>query len=193
MDFGKLVNWFIVLCWKGLIIKRLLRKSSIALLAIAAVMTFGSAASAATSTATLTGGTLSITAAASDFTYSGTLTGAAQNLSSSFALSVKDATGSKAGWNLQAAIGVLTAGTDTIVATNHTITGVTISAVVGTGPTNAIAVGQIPTTAAKIFNAAINTGKGTSTETFATQLTVPADAAAGTYTATLTVTLVSGP
>jgi len=172
---------------------RSLRNGFLGLFLVGTLIVGASSVGAATSTATLTGGTLSITAAASDFTYSGTLTGAAQNLSSSFALSVKDATGSKAGWNLQAAIGVLTAGTDTIVATNHTITGVTISAVVGTGPTNAIAVGQIPTTAAKIFNAAINTGKGTSTETFATQLTVPADAAAGTYTATLTVTLVSGP
>jgi hypothetical protein len=34
---------------------------------------------------------------------------------------------------------------------------------------------------------------GRSTETFTTQLAVPADAAVGSYSATMTVTIVSGP
>ena len=34
---------------------------------------------------------------------------------------------------------------------------------------------------------------GKSTETFTTQLVVPADAAAGAYSETLTITIVSGP
>lgn len=154
-----------------------------------------SAVSAATSTATLTAGSLSITAAPVNFLYpSTTLTGDVITLTSSFAVGVNDATGSKAGWNLQGTIGVLTdAASDTIPAVGHTITGVAISGVTGTAPTNAIANGQIPTTAAKIFNAAANTGKGKSTETFSTQLSVPADTAAGVYTATLTVSIVSGP
>ncbi len=162
---------------------------------VASMVIGASGVGAATSTATLTAGTLSITAAPANFSYPSTaLTGSVINLTSSFAVSVNDATGSKAGWNLQATIGALTnAASDTIPAANHTITGVTISGVTGTGPTNGIALGPIPTTAAKIFNAAANTGKGQSTETFATQLAVPADAAIGTYTAALTVTVVSGP
>ncbi len=174
---------------------RSLRTGFLALFMVGSLLVAGSAVSAATSTATLTAGTLSITAAPANFSYPSTvLTGSTINLTSSFAASVTDATGSKAGWNLQGVITVLTdTGSDTIAATNQTISGVTISGVTGTAPTNSIAAGQIPTTAAKIFNAAANTGKGQSTETFATALAVPADTAAGTYTATLTVTIVSGP
>jgi hypothetical protein len=71
---------------------------------VASSLFFGvQAASAATSTATLTGGTLAITSPASDFTYSATLTGVDVTLPSSFVVGVNDPTGSKAGWNLQAA------------------------------------------------------------------------------------------
>jgi hypothetical protein len=83
---------------------------------------------------------------------------------------------------------------DTIPAANHTIQSVAITGVIGTGPTNGITYPlAIPTTAASIFNAAAKSGMGQSTETFATQLVVPADAAAGVYTATLTITIASGP
>ncbi len=174
---------------------RSFRTGFLALFMVGSLLVAGSAVSAATSTATLTAGSLSITAAPANFSYPSTiLTGSVINLTSSFATSVTDATGSKAGWNLQGVITVLTnAGTDTIPATGHTISGVTISSVTGTAPTNNIALGQIPTTAAQIFNATANTGKGQSTETFATALSVPADTAIGTYTATLTVTIVTGP
>ncbi len=174
---------------------RSMRTGFLALFMVGSLLIAGSAVSAATSTATLTAGSLSITAAPANFSYPSTaLTGSVINLTSSFVVGVNDATGSKAGWNLQGVITVLTnAGSDTIPATGHTISGVAISGVTGTAPTNSIALGQIPTTAAKIFNAASNTGKGQSTETFSTALAVPADAAIGTYTATLTVTVVSGP
>jgi hypothetical protein len=171
-----------------------LRKGFVGLLLASAIFVGSMSVGAASSTATLTGGSLTITAPPANFSYSGTLTGDVLNLTSSFAVGVNDATGSKAGWNLQATVGTLTnAANDTIPAANHTITGVTVSGVTGTAPSNGIATGPIPTTAGKIFNAALNTGKGKSTMTFATQLAVPADAAAGSYTATLTVTIVSGP
>jgi hypothetical protein len=174
---------------------RSLRAGLLALFMLGSLLIAGSGVSAATSTATLTAGSLSIIAAPANFSYPSTpLTGDVINLTSSFVVGVNDATGSKAGWNLQGVITVLTdAGSDAIAATNHTISGVAISGVTGTAPTNSIALGQIPTTAAKIFNATANTGKGKSTETFSTALTVPADTAAGTYTATLTVTIVTGP
>ncbi len=164
-------------------------------LVIATMIIGTSGVSAASSTATLTAGSLSIAAAPANFLYPSTaLTGDIINLTSSFAVGVNDATGSKAGWNLQGVVTVLTdAASDTIPAVGHTVSGVVISGTTGTAPTNSIANGQIPTTAAKIFNAAASTGMGKSTETFATALAVPAQTAAGTYTATLTVTIVSGP
>jgi hypothetical protein len=176
---------------------KLFKRSFVSIALVVGALAIGAqAASAATSTATLTAGTLSITAAASDFSYGpAALTGDAFTLPSSFAVSVDDATGSKAGWNLQATIGTLTnVGSDTIAASGHTIQSVAVTGVTGTAPTNSIAVGNpIPTSAAKIFNAAVNTGKGRSTETFTTQLAIPADTAAGTYSAVMTVSIVSGP
>ncbi|HEY8311332.1 MAG TPA: IPT/TIG domain-containing protein, partial [Gemmatimonadaceae bacterium] len=151
-------------------------------------------------TGTLTGGytyigTLSITAAPANFSYSAALSGDPLTLSSSFAVSVNDATGSGAGWNLQATIGVLTdAASDTIPATDHTIQSVAVTGVTGTAPTNGISYPlAIPIASGKIFNAAVNTGTGQATTTFTTRLVVPADTAAGTYTATLTVTIAAGP
>jgi hypothetical protein len=173
---------------------RMLRNALVAVFALVALVVPVTAVGAASATATFTAGSLSISAPPANFSYSGTLTGDVLNLTSSFALGITDATGSKAGWNIQASIGVLTnVANDTIAAANHTITGVSVSGVKGTAPTNNIALGAIPTTTAKIYNATANTGMGQSTMTFATKLAVPADAAAGTYSATLTVTVVSGP
>lgn len=173
---------------------RSLRSGLFALFMVGSLVVAGSAVSAATGTATLTAGSLTVSAPA-NFSYSGTLTGDVLNLASSFAVNVNDATGSKAGWNIQATIGVLTdAASDTIPAANHTIQGVAVSGTTGTAPVNSIGYPlALPTTAAKIFNSAAAKGMGKSTETFTTQLTVPADAAAGSYSTTLTISIVSGP
>jgi len=140
-------------------------------------------------------GTLAITAAPANFSYSATLNGNPLTLTSSFAVSVNDATGSGTGWNLQAAIGVLAdAASDTIPAGNHTIQSTAVSGTTGTAPTNGIGYPvMIPTTSGKIFDAATNTGTGQATMTFTTHLVAPADAAVGTYTATLTITIAAGP
>ncbi len=173
---------------------RSLRFGFFGLLLVGTLLVAVPAVGAASSTASLTAGTLSITTPPANFSYSGTLTGDVLNLSSSFAVSVNDATGSKAGWNLQATIGTLTSGTDTIPAANHTIQSVATSGVTGTAPVNAITYPMaLPTSGGKIFNSAAAKGMGKSTETFTTQLVVPADAAAGSYSTTLTVTIVSGP
>ncbi len=174
---------------------RSLRTGLLALFMVGSLIVASSAVSAATSTATLTAGTLTIAAAPANFSYSGTLTGDILNLSSSFAVGVNDARGSGAGWNLQASIGTLTdVATDTIAPSFHTIQSEATTGTTGTAPTNVIAYPlAIPTAAAKIYNAGLTTGRGKSTNTFTTQLAVPADAAAGTYTATMTVTIVTGP
>jgi hypothetical protein len=141
-------------------------------------------------------GTLSITAAPASFSYPATvLKGDVVTLTSSFAVSVNDATLSNAGWNLQAQIGTLTnAANDTIAASNQTITAALASGTTGTPPTNSIGYPvQIPTKNGKIYNAAINTGNGQATVTFSTKLAVPASTSAGTYSTTLIITIVSGP
>ncbi len=173
---------------------RSLRTGFFALLMVGSLLVAGSAVSAATSTASLTAGSLTVSAPAS-FSYSGTLTGDVLNLGSSFAVSVNDATGSKAGWQIQASVGTLTnAGSDTIPAANHTIQSVAVTGTTGTAPVNSITYPMaIPSTAAKIYNSALTKGMGKSTETFTTQLAVPADAAAGSYTATMTVSIIAGP
>ncbi|MGI8855235.1 MAG: hypothetical protein ACR2JW_05760, partial [Thermomicrobiales bacterium] len=77
---------------------------------------------------------------------------------------------------------------------NHTIQSVAVTGTTGTAPVNVITYPMaIPSAAAKIYNSALTKGMGKSTETFTTQLAVPADAAAGSYTATMTVSIVAGP
>lgn len=152
-------------------------------------------ASASDGTVSLTGGSLSI-AAVADFSYGTTaLTGTSQALTSSFVVDVTDATGSAAGWNLTAQIGVMTAtGSKTIAASNHTISGVTRASGTGTAPTNGSTYPmQIPSSTAKIYSAAATSGMGQSSLSFATGLAIPASTLAGNYTATLTVSIVSGP
>src|SRR5258708_34343449 len=118
---------------------RSLRFGFFGFLMIGAILVAVPAVGAASSTASLTAGTLSIATPPANFSYSGALTGDVLTLSSSFAVSVNDATGSKAGWNLQATIGTLTdAGSDTIPAANHTIQSVATSGVTGTAPAHRI-------------------------------------------------------
>jgi hypothetical protein len=100
-----------------------------------------------------------------------------------------------AGWNIQVASTTLTSGAKTLPALQ--VTGVTSANCTGTGcinPTNSVTWPvTLGTTGVKIFNAAANTGKGSVILTATYQLTYPANALPGTYTATVTVTAVSGP
>ncbi len=100
-----------------------------------------------------------------------------------------------AGWKVQAASTTLTSGSKTLPAMQ--VTGVTSANCTGSGcvdPTNNVAWPvTLGTTGAKIFNAAANTGTGTVVLTATYQLTYPANALPGTYTATVTVTGATGP
>lgn len=154
---------------------------------------------ASTATATVTGGTLGMTVgtltAASD-----TLNGTNQTATFSIPVTADDATGSGAGWNL------------TMGATQFTGTGLTpptlatnalavsaapvVSAITGTGPTNNVSIASpltVSSTAVKYFNAAVNTGMGTSTETATMNVSIPANTVASTYTSTVTLAIVSAP
>lgn len=100
-----------------------------------------------------------------------------------------------AGWNVQAASTTLTAGTNTLPAMK--VTGVTSGACTGgacVNPTNSITWPvTLSTTSTKIFNAAAGTGKGTVVLTATYQVSYPANALPGTYSATVTLTGATGP
>jgi hypothetical protein len=159
------------------------------LLVLALALVVTPAASAATLTLTITTG--------SPVTAPGvTLSGIDQT--KTFAIAVSEAyTGSfnTAGWNVTAASTTLTSSGKTLPAL--IVTTVAAGACSGTGcnsPTNSITWPvTLGTTAAKIYNAAANTGKGTVTLTGTYQVTYPANALPGTYTATVTLATTTGP
>jgi hypothetical protein len=103
--------------------------------------------------------------------------------------------GNGAGWNVQVSSTALTASGKTLPA--MTVTTVARGNCSGTGcanPTNSITWPvTLSTTAAKIYNAAVNTGTGAVTLTPTYKVSYPANALPGTYTATVTVAVTAGP
>ncbi len=103
--------------------------------------------------------------------------------------------GNTAGWNVTAASATLTSSGKTLPA--MIVTGVAAGTCSGGGcsqPTNAITWPiTLSTTAVKIFNAAAGTGKGTVVLTGTYQVTYPANALPGTYTAVVTLATATGP
>lgn len=106
------------------------------------------------------------------------------------------------GWNTTITSTQFTAGTKTLPATASTITAVTSACANGglcTNPTNAITypvavpAGSGPPAAVKFYSAAAATGKGLFTLTPTVSVTVPQNSFTGTYTSTLTISVVSGP
>jgi hypothetical protein len=100
-----------------------------------------------------------------------------------------------AGWNVQAASTTLTSGANTLPAMK--VTGVTNANCTGGGcvnPTNSITWPvTLSTTSTRIFNAAATTGQGTVVLTATYQVSYPANALPGTYSATVTLTGATGP
>lgn len=103
--------------------------------------------------------------------------------------------GNTAGWNVQASSTTLTSSGKTLPAMQ--VTGVTRANCTGSGcvnPTNSITWPiTLSTTATKIYNAAAKTGKGTVVLTPTYQVSYPANALPGTYSATVTLTGATGP
>ena len=103
--------------------------------------------------------------------------------------------GNIAGWNVQASSTTLTSSGKTLPAMK--VTSVTSANCTGGGcvdPTNSIAWPvTLSTTATTIFNAAANTGKGTVVLTPTYEVSYPANALPGTYSATVTLTGATGP
>jgi hypothetical protein len=103
--------------------------------------------------------------------------------------------GNTAGWNVTAASATLTSAGKTLPALE--VTTVARGNCTGTGcvnPTNSITWPiTLSTTAQKIYNATAGTGKGTVILTGTYQVTYPANALPGTYTAVVTLATATGP
>jgi hypothetical protein len=183
--------------WK----KRALVVLASATLALASVG--ASLAGVITTSTGITGGALTLTSPGTA-SLSATLTGADQVATGSLGKStVKDATGSGAGWNVQISGTQFTTGGGTprtLPATALDVTGVAAASVAGRAPTNSVSYGSgisVPlgasVTPVKIYNAAANSGMGTVDLTPSVALEVAADTYAGSYSSNLTISVVAGP
>jgi hypothetical protein len=106
------------------------------------------------------------------------------------------------GWNTTITSTQFLSGTRTLPTTASSITAVSSACANGglcTTPNNAttypvtVPAGSTPPTAVKFFNAAAATGIGTFTLTPTVSVMVPQNSFSGTYTSTLTISVVSGP
>ena len=165
--------------------------------AVALVAATAALAGTLTATATVTGTSgVSLNLPASS-SVSTTLDGSDQNVSYAPVLGVVDARGSGAGWNLTISA------TDFSDGSGHTLAPGTVTAVSqachsGSSCTAASSSGigyplTISGTAAKVFNAAANSGLGKVDVTPTVQVAIPGNAYAGTYTSTLTLAAATGP
>jgi WxL domain surface cell wall-binding len=157
----------------------------------------------ATATGTLSGSTLSLSTSAAP-TFSANLDSGDSTPTYTVPLTIQDTRGTGAGWNATITSTQFTTGggTPSTLATNaSTLTGVISACATGTctNPTNsvtyplAVPAGATAPTAVKFFNAAANTGMGKFTNTPTIAVFVPQNSVAGTYTSTLTISIVSGP
>lgn len=163
-------------------------------------------ASAATATANLTAGSLGFVSAPPNVTFSDTLNGANQTATAPQAIDVSDATGSGAGWNVTATSTTFTNGGHTL-GTGATTIAATPGVACDTGATcqpatplgssvsypYTLPAAAVAPTATKMFDANANTGMGNQTFTPTWSLAIPANAYAGSYTSTWTLSLVSAP
>jgi hypothetical protein len=156
-----------------------------------------------TATATVSGaGSLALSNGATA-TLSDTLDGTDQTVGYTVPLTVTDARGSGAGWNLTLTSTTFSDGSGHTLSTSaSTIASVAMACVAGGSCTNATNAIGYPVTvpaaavapaAVKVFNAAANTGMGRFTITPTINVAIPGNSYAGTYTSTLTVAAVTGP
>jgi hypothetical protein len=145
---------------------------------------------------------VSLSASSGTAGFSTTLDGA-DNASSAYTvgLTVANGGGTKSsGWNLQVTSTTFTDGAKTLPVAATAITGVAVGSCSGTAcPTNSVAwpvavpAGASAPAAVSFFNAAAGTGTGTVTVTPSVVTTVPGNTFAGSYTSTVTFSVVVGP
>jgi len=155
------------------------------------------AVSAATVTVALLPGPLAITDAPATLVYTpATATDTAQTFDATFTLGISDATGKKAGWHIDAALGPLTTSDGTSVSPlASAITRARVTGLTGIAPLATLVYPRpFRTDGDTIFSAAERSGVGKSSLAFDTEIAVPADATnAAPLTTTLTVTIAASP
>jgi hypothetical protein len=174
---------------------KLVASLMVAALFAAAFFTTTPSASAADGTVTLSGGTLTITAPENFAFTAVTLDGLSDKPTTGvFTVGVNDPTGSNAGWrvlthsvNVAKTLPATTIASSAAVAVTDT-TGATAATNSAVYPYTFSATNTLP-----FYNAAADTGQGSHSYAVTTSQVVPKNSLAGTYTATLTVTLSSGP
>jgi putative surface cell wall-binding protein len=175
--------------------KRIVITLGIAVLALAAAT--AALANTFTTTATVSGTagiSLNLPATAS---ITDTLDGTDQTATYAPVLGVVDARGTGAGWNLQISATPFSDGATHTLA-QGTVASVSQACKAGSTCTVATSSGityplTIGTTAAKVFNAAANTGLGKIDVTPTINVAIPGNAYAGTYTSTVTLAATTGP
>lgn len=152
---------------------------------------------------TVSGSVLSATTSASP-SFSANLDSGDSTQTYTVPVALQDTRGTGAGWNLTITSTTFSTGGGTprtLPTTASSLTGVTSSCASGTctSPSNAQtypvavpAAGTAPT-AVKFFNTTAGNGMGIFTITPTVAVTVPQNAYAGTYTSTVTLSVVSGP
>jgi len=170
---------------------------------VGAVAPAAANAATATATGTVSGSALSVSTSAAP-SFSANLDSGDVTATYSVALATVDTRGTGVGWNETITSTQFTTGggsPQTLATNASTVTGVTSACSSGTctNPTNAIAypvavpAAATAPAAVKFFNAAANSGLGKFTITPAVSVFVPQNTLAGTYTSTLTISIVSGP
>jgi hypothetical protein len=130
-------------------------------------------------------------------TITSTLDGTDQTASYAPLLSVIDARGGGAGWNIQISATAFTDGASHTLA-QGTVASVAQACTVGSTCTLATSSGisyplTISTTPGRLFNAALNSGLGKLNVTPTINVAIPGNAYAGSYTSTVTLAATSGP
>jgi hypothetical protein len=177
----------------------------LSLVALLTFMLFSSTAAFADGgggiTSTLTAGSLAETNATPTIG-STTLSGLDQQVALSLPLTISDATGSGAGWNVTITSTTFTVGSHTLPTTAASVSA--ISDACSSHSTCTLATNVIPypltipaATSApapvKLFNAAINTGMGQIDLTPTISVTIPANSYNGAYGSTISLAVVSAP
>ena len=170
----------------------------LALIALATLTVTSIAAAATfTATATLTGSTGFGLTLPANATLTTTLDGSDQIVTYAPLLGITDGRGTGSGWNLSVASTTFADGSGHTLAPGE-ISSVAQSCHSGTGCTPAVTQGitypvPIGSTATKYFNAAADTGLGNLDVRPSFDVIVPGNAYSGSYDATLTLAIASGP
>jgi hypothetical protein len=167
-----------------------------ALALLALTVTAAAIASNLTATATLTGTAGVSLSLPGNPSVSDTLDGTDQTVNYAPVLGVIDARGSGVGWNMTITATTFSDGAGHSLAPG-TVTGTAQACHAGsscTAATNAIGYPlTVNGSAAKFFNAAVNTGLGKVDVTPTVAVLIPGNSFAGTYTSTVTLAVVTGP